>query len=57
MVSKDFENEFLKNLNLINKEQQNKVLAYVKSLLSKTRTSNQDLLQVAGSIDPQDLRH
>lgn len=56
MVSKALENEFLRNLGLLNKEQQGKVLAYVRSLLSKTNKANQDLLQLAGSIDPQDLR-
>jgi len=56
MISKTFENEFLKNLSLLNKEQQNKVLVYIKSLLSRTKQPNRDLLQLAGSIDPQDLR-
>ena len=56
MLSKAFENEFFKNLTLLSKEQQSKVLAYVKSLLKKTRNTNQELLQLAGSIDPKDIR-
>lgn len=57
MESKAFENEFLRNLGLLSKEQQNKVLSYVKSLLKKTKNSNQqELLQFAGSIDPKDIQ-
>ncbi len=56
MVSKAFENEFFKNLTLLSKEQQRKVLAYAKSLLKRTKNTNQELLQLAGSIDPKDIR-
>jgi hypothetical protein len=57
MLSKAFENEFLRNLGLLSKEQQNKVLSYAKSLLKRTKNSNQqDLLQFAGSIDPKDIQ-
>ena len=57
MLSKAFENEFLKNLDLLNKEQQNKVLTYVKSLLKRTKDSTQqELLQFAGSIDSKDIQ-
>ena len=52
MASKAFENEFLRNLGLLSKEQQNKVLSYVKSLLKRTKNTNQqELLQFAGSIE------
>jgi hypothetical protein len=57
MLSKAFENEFLKNLGLLNKEQQNKVLTYIKSLLKRTKNSTQqELLQFAGSIDSKDIQ-
>jgi hypothetical protein len=56
MLSKAFENEFFKNLALLSKEQQSKVLAYVKSLLKRKKNTNQELLQLAGSIDPKDIR-
>jgi len=56
MLSKAFENEFFKNLTLLSKEQQSKVLAYVKSLLKRTKNTNQELLQLAGSIDPKDIQ-
>ena len=52
MESKAFENEFLKNLGLLSKDQQSKVLAFVKSLLSRDqKTNQQELLMFAGSID------
>ncbi len=57
MESKAFENEFLRNLGLLSKEQQNKVLSYVKLLLKRTRNTNQQaLLQFAGSIDREGIR-
>jgi hypothetical protein len=57
MLSKAFENEFLKNLNLLDKEQQNKVLTYIKSLLKKSKANNHsELLQFAGSLDPKDAQ-
>ena len=56
MLSKAFENEFFKNLTLLSKEQQSKVLAYVKSLLKRKKNTNHELLQLAGSIDPKDIR-
>lgn len=54
MQSKAFENEFLKNLELLSKEQQDKALAYIKSLLRRDR-NQQDLLQFAGSLDPKSI--
>ena len=57
MESKAFENEFLKNLDLLSKDQQSKVLAFVKSLLNRgQKTNQQELLQFAGSIDPNSVR-
>ena len=57
MLSKAFENEFLKNLDLLSKEQQDKVLSYAKSLLNGTSNSNQQgLLEFAGSIDPKGIQ-
>lgn len=57
MLSKAFENEFLRNLGLLSKEQQHKVLSYAKSLLKRAKNSNQqELLQFAGSIDPKDIQ-
>lgn len=57
MLSKSFENEFLKSLDLLDKEQQGKVLSYIQSLLNRNRNSTQQaLLQFAGSIDPKDIQ-
>ncbi len=57
MESKAFENEFTRNLGLLSKEQQNKVLSYIKALLKGTKkTNHQELLQFAGSIDPKGIR-
>ena len=57
MSSKAFENEFLKSLSLLSEEQQNKVLSYIKSLLKRTKNSSQqELLQFAGSIDPKGIQ-
>ena len=57
MESNAFENEFIRNLALLSKEQQNKVLSYIKSLLKRTKTTNQnELLQSAGRIDPQSIQ-
>ena len=55
MQSKSFENEFLKNLELLSKEQQDKALAYIKSLLTRRR-SQAELLQFAGSLDAKSVR-
>ena len=57
MTSKNSENEFLKNFGLLNGEQQKKVLAYVRSLLKRTKgTPMQNLLQFAGSIDTKSIQ-
>jgi len=57
MTSKAFENEFLKGLNLLSKEQQVKVISYVKTLLKKTKSIGGDgLLQFAGSFNPKDIQ-
>ncbi len=57
MESKAFENEFIRNLGLLSREQQNKVLSYIKSLLKRTKNTNhQSLLQFAGSIDPKGIQ-
>jgi hypothetical protein len=57
MASKAFENEFLKNLELLSKEQQNKVITYVKALLKRTKSNNQQaLLQFAGCFSQRMFR-
>ena len=56
MLSKAFENEFFRNLTLLSKEQQTKVLTYVKSLLKRAKNTNHELLKLAGSIDPKDIQ-
>jgi len=57
MISKAFESEILKNLELLTIEQQNKALAYLKSLLKNRNNGGhqQELLQFAGSLDPTAL--
>ena len=57
MASKAFENEFLKNLELLSKEQQDRVITYVKALLKRTKSNNQQaLLQFAGSFKSKDVQ-
>ncbi len=57
MASKTFENEFLKTLELLSKEQQNRVITYVKSMLKRTKSNNkQALLQFAGSFKSKDVQ-
>jgi len=57
MASKAFENEFLKNLELLSKEQQSSVIAYVKALLKRAKSNNQQaLLQFAGSFKSKDVQ-
>jgi hypothetical protein len=56
MLSKAFEHEFLKSLSLLSNEQQNKVLFYMKALLRTENSSQRDLLQFAGSIDPENIQ-
>jgi len=57
MASKAFENEFLKTLELLSKEQQNRVIAYVKELLKRTKGNNQQaLLQFAGCFKTKDVQ-
>lgn len=57
MASSAFENEFIKNLELLSKEQQNKVITYVKALLKITKNNNhQALLQFAGSFRSKDVQ-
>jgi hypothetical protein len=57
MASKTFENEFLKGLDLLSKEQQDKVISYIKALLKRTKSSQHSgLLQFAGSLNPNDVQ-
>ncbi|MFN6946264.1 MAG: hypothetical protein ACK4ND_15045 [Cytophagaceae bacterium] len=56
MLSKSFENEILKNLNLLEKDQQNRVLNYIKSLLKNSKGTQIDLLKFAGSFDPKEIQ-
>jgi hypothetical protein len=58
MASKTFENEFLKGLDLLSKEQQDKVISYVKALLKRAKSNklHSGLLQFAGSLNPKDVQ-
>lgn len=57
MTSKAFESEFLKGLDLLSKEQQHKVISYIRALLKKAENNNQhDLLQFAGSFSSKDVK-
>ncbi len=57
MASKTFENEFLKGLELLTKEQQDKVISYVRALMKRTKSNNQQaLLQFAGSFKTKDAQ-
>ncbi|HRJ30544.1 MAG TPA: hypothetical protein PLV21_17370 [Cyclobacteriaceae bacterium] len=57
MASKTFENELLKGLYLLSKEQQDKVISYVKALMKRTKSNNQqELLQFAGSFTTKDAQ-
>ncbi len=55
MQSKSFENEFLKNLELLSKEEQDNALAYIKSLPTR-RQSQSEPLQFAGSLNAKSIR-
>jgi len=55
MQSTAFENEFLKNLKKLTREQQNRALAYIKLLLRRDQ-KQQELLQFAGSLDARSIR-
>lgn len=57
MAKDAFENDFLKNLELLSKEQQHKVITCVKSLLKRTKSNDQQtLLQFAGSLNSTDIQ-
>lgn len=57
MASKAFENEFLKNLGLLSKDQQDKVSTYIRALVKRTRSNSpQALLQFAGSLKLKDVQ-
>jgi len=57
MSSKTFENEFLKGLDLLSKEQQDKVISYINALLKSTKGNQHNgLLQFAGSLNPKDVK-
>lgn len=57
MTTTAFENEFLKTLELLSKEQQNKAITYLKALLKRTKSNNKEgLLQFAGSFKPEDIQ-
>jgi hypothetical protein len=56
MSSKTFENEFLKGFDQLTKEQQDKVISYIKALLKRTKSNpNSGFLQFAGSLNPKDV--
>jgi hypothetical protein len=50
-----FENDLLKNLEKLTKEQQEKAIAYIQTLLNQ-ETNKQGLLAMAGSIDPASIK-
>lgn len=58
MTPKAFESEFLKGLDLLSKEQQHKVISYIRALLKKADNNNNqhDLLQFAGSFNSKDVK-
>ncbi len=57
MTPKAFENEFLKNLGLLNKEQQGRALTYIRALAKRAQNDNHlDLLQFAGSLSTKDAQ-
>lgn len=57
MASKAFETEFLKNLDLLSKEQQNKVITYIQTLLKRSKTNNhQTLLKFAGTLNAKEAQ-
>ena len=57
MESKAFKTELVRNLSLLSREQQNKVMSYIKTLLKRPKNVNQqDLLQFAGTIDFKGIR-
>lgn len=55
MLTNAFETESFKHIILLNKSQQSKVLAYIKTLV-KRPSANQELLQFAGAINPKDIQ-
>jgi len=57
-VSNNFENELLRNINLLSKEQQVKVLAFVRTLLQSRLTinDNKNILKFAGAFDIESLK-
>jgi len=56
MINESLENEFIRNLSLLDKEQQEQVLAYIKSLIQKPKISESDILLFAGTMDSNDAR-
>lgn len=57
MASKTFENELLKNLESLSKDQQSRVFNYIKALLKSSKATNQQaLLQFAGSLTASDIQ-
>jgi hypothetical protein len=55
MLSKALEIEILKSLNLLEKEQQDRIFNYIRSLQKKSKSVPTNLLQFAGSSDLQEL--
>jgi hypothetical protein len=57
MLSNTFETEIFKNISLLSQDQKNKVLAYIKSLVTQPKgSSNKELLQFAGIFNPKDIQ-
>ncbi len=56
MTTIEIRKEILKTINVLNKEQQLKLLGFVDSLISKKAKSEFNILNLAGSISKEDLR-
>lgn len=57
MTPKAFENEFIKNLGLLTREQRNMVITYIKALIKRNKNNDQKgLLQFAGSFNQKDAQ-
>jgi hypothetical protein len=55
MLSKAIQKEFLVGLGKLERAEQGKVLAFIKSLLKRKRKKHPKLLALAGSISAEDL--
>ena len=56
MTTIEIKKEILKTINVLNKEQQLKLLGFVDSLINKKSKLETNILQFAGCISKEDLR-